>query len=158
MKNDLPERFSNKVVRGKMRSDCDLWTGARTDAGYGLFRIDGRSEYVHRYVWECAHGPIPSDKQVHHKCDNANCVKLAHLTLRERSPWRKITVGGNRYNQALTALNLNHIEAAAFLDLTKRTSRDYAVNGAPRPINILLALMIKQRLSVDDVNRIVGRP
>jgi HNH endonuclease len=159
MKNDFPQRFLDKVKRGKARSDCDLWTGAQTSGGYGLFRVGGESVYAHRYVWEQAHGPIPKGINVKHKagCGNPACVKLAHLELDARDV-RETTADGRRYQRALDTLGLSFADAAVFLDLTKRTARDYAANGPPRSIATLLALMIKQRLSVDDVNRIVGRP
>lgn len=151
----FPQRFLDKVERGHGRDACDLWTGAQTSGGYGLFRVDGELVYAHRYVWEQAHGPIPKGTNVKHKasCGNPACVKLAHLELDARDA-RETTAHGRRYQRALDALGLSFAQAAAFLDLSKRTARDYAVDGPPRPIAILLALMIKQGLSVDDVNQI----
>ncbi len=158
MKNDFPQRFLDKVERGKTRSDCDLWVGAQTSSGYGLFRVGGESVYAHRYVWEQAHGPIPKGTNVKHKarCGNPSCVKLAHLESDARDA-RESTADGRHYRRALDALGLSFAEAAVFLDLTKRTARDYAADGPPRPIAMLLRLMLAENISVAELNQLMKR-
>lgn len=60
-------------------SGCLEWTAARSKAGYGQFRRDGATAYVHRAVWEQANGPIPPRMSICHRCDNPACCELSHL-------------------------------------------------------------------------------
>ena len=75
------ERFDAKWIPEPM-SGCWLWTGAVLSAGYGLMR--GRRPgniLAHRVSWELAHGPIPEDQYVLHRCDVPSCVNPNHLFL-----------------------------------------------------------------------------
>jgi len=54
-------------------------------------------------------------------------------------------------------LGINQIQAAEFFDCALRTTRFYAAHGAPTVVSMLLLVMRDQGLSVEDVNRIVGR-
>src|SRR6185437_5177074 len=70
-----------------MKTDCINWTGyvnkARGGYGYRWVMVGDKKKLVraHRYAWEQAHGPIPDDLCVLHKCDNRRCVNLEHLEL-----------------------------------------------------------------------------
>lgn len=44
----------------KLKSNCIEWTGARTSAGYGVVRVDGKPTYAHRIEWEKHRGTIPA--------------------------------------------------------------------------------------------------
>ena len=59
-------------------SECWVWTGVRTDKGYG--RLPSH-ERAHRWAWAEAHGPIPSGFHVCHRCDTPPCVRPDHLFL-----------------------------------------------------------------------------
>jgi hypothetical protein len=76
----LPEqdRFWEKV---DALGPCWLWTGARTKAGYGNFRLDNRSGIVvaHRYAWTALVGPLDPGIQLDHLCRIRNCVNPDHL-------------------------------------------------------------------------------
>lgn len=62
---------------------CWPWVGARTTAGYGLYRHPvGRRVYrAHRWVYEQLAGKIPAGYQCHHRCKNKLCVNPAHIEL-----------------------------------------------------------------------------
>lgn len=70
---------------------CWLWTGTRCGRdGYGGIyvahhQVPGsrhpKPSYVHRVVWELAHGPIAEGQHILHSCDRRNCVNAAHLFL-----------------------------------------------------------------------------
>ncbi len=64
------------------RNGCWLWVGAKDGCGYGLFGIAAsRCERAHRFSYRLAHGFIPDDKCVLHRCDTPACVRPDHLFL-----------------------------------------------------------------------------
>lgn len=60
---------------------CIEWKWAKSSAGYGQKRIDGKLVYMHRLAYADAHGPIPDGMLVRHKCDNPACFNVNHLEL-----------------------------------------------------------------------------
>lgn len=64
-------------------SGCWEWLGARSDTGYGHFRVDGREQYVHRLSYEHFIGPIPDGLTIDHVwargCVSRACCNPAHL-------------------------------------------------------------------------------
>jgi len=70
------DRFWSRVVRSE---GCWEWTGANV-RGYGQISVGGRRRvYAHRASFELAHGPVPANKMVLHRCDNPPCCNPAHL-------------------------------------------------------------------------------
>lgn len=77
------DRFNEKFVKGAPE-DCWLWTASVVAWGYGVFRIsgiNGRTVRAHRFAYELAYGPFPSELFVCHKCDTPACVNPGHLFL-----------------------------------------------------------------------------
>jgi HNH endonuclease len=100
------ERFWAKINKGgpipEHRSDlgpCWLWTAA-TNYGYGVFRIDRRSIYAHRYAYELLVGPIPDGLQLDHLCRVPPCVNPTHL---EPVTHRENILRGTTYINSLKA-------------------------------------------------------
>lgn len=60
---------------------CYLYTGARSDKGYGTLKVRGKQSIATRAMWEEVNGPIPAGLFVCHRCDNPPCIRLAHLFL-----------------------------------------------------------------------------
>jgi predicted Zn-ribbon and HTH transcriptional regulator len=58
---------------------CLEFSGCRNDEGYGIIGVKGKMKMAHRFVWELAHGEIPTGMRILHKCDNPSCVDLSHL-------------------------------------------------------------------------------
>ena len=65
-------------VQDDTQSDCHLWTAARNNIGYGMFRYNGKMCTAHRVMMEWE-GHNIKGKIVYHTCDNYHCVNPAHL-------------------------------------------------------------------------------
>lgn len=78
----LEDRFWEKVDRS---GECWNWTGtiytASGKLSYGKICVKNKQLLAHRVSYELAHGPIPEDKDVLHRCDNPLCVRPDHLFL-----------------------------------------------------------------------------
>jgi hypothetical protein len=77
----LLDRFWSRIEK---TDTCWVWRGTVT-SGYGQIAIGGFRQQVrfraHRLSWMLHFGDIPADKEVAHTCDNARCVRPAHLEL-----------------------------------------------------------------------------
>ena len=56
---------------------CWLWTGARTDRGYGSLSRAFYPRLAHQYSFKLAYGYVP--RTIHHKCEVKHCVRPEHL-------------------------------------------------------------------------------
>lgn len=65
---------------------CWVWLRGKITAGYGETFVDGRVVYAHRASYELHVGPIPPDHDVHHRCEQRDCINPAHL---EAKPHRE---------------------------------------------------------------------
>ena len=69
---------------------CWLWTGSLwKKTGYGRVRHQHKTIRIHRVSYEIAHGPIPDDLVIRHRCDGnypfrdftyRRCGRPSHLT------------------------------------------------------------------------------
>lgn len=82
------ERFWNGVfIRGE--DECWEWLRSCNNRGYGLFRLNGRTEKAHRVSWVLQNGLISELFEgmpacILHKCDNPPCCNPNHLFLGNR--------------------------------------------------------------------------
>jgi hypothetical protein len=77
-------------------SGCLPWTGARSRAGYGYLKIEGRAVGAHRIMFTAWGGEIPAGYTLDHLCRVHHCVRPTHLepvTIAENSrrgrEWRR---------------------------------------------------------------------
>ena len=82
IRNDFRELIVEENTVG-----CHIVTSHTSLAGYGYPRItrNGKTHYVHRYVWQMWEGPIPEELCVLHKCDTPLCANIEHLFLGTRA-------------------------------------------------------------------------
>lgn len=71
--------FSQDVHYRVLDNGCHQWIRATSHDGYAHAVIDGEHVYVHRHVWEDAHGVMEPGMTVDHLCFNPSCINLAHL-------------------------------------------------------------------------------
>lgn len=74
-----PSDWGARVATRLELGDCWVWTGAKSSAGYGQVRIDGKLHYTHRLTWESLVGSIPDGKEIDHLCRNRACCNPDHL-------------------------------------------------------------------------------
>lgn len=72
--------FWNRVAIGEL-SECWLWIGDVSEAGYGVFSVNHTGTGAHRVAYEYANGIIPDGMNVCHRCDVPPCVNPNHLFL-----------------------------------------------------------------------------
>lgn len=77
MTPNTPERILRRLIPGP--NGCLLWPGAKWSQGYGCVRMNYVARLVHRIAFEAAHGPIPKDREIHHRCGNKLCANPDHL-------------------------------------------------------------------------------
>jgi hypothetical protein len=95
--NEVSRRFWKKFRRAQLPPEipgenfaapCLLWTGAKDDKGYGIFRafpgcmgLESGLIRIHRLIYWLMIGPFPKAAQVDHKCRVKHCGEVTHLKL-----------------------------------------------------------------------------
>jgi hypothetical protein len=74
-------------ARCERRSGCHIWTGAVSRRGHPHATIDGRTQYVRRWLFEQLHGWVP--RMVGTTCENLLCCNPKHLVPQDVSEVRR---------------------------------------------------------------------
>lgn len=83
----LPSIEYRIARRIRPNGECREWTPAgrkdrKSDSSYRPTIGTGHSGQtitLARLVWELAHGPIPENLWILHRCDNIRCIRTSHL-------------------------------------------------------------------------------
>lgn len=76
----LSEKIETGTSEKNKVTGCIEWQRT-TSEGYGQLCHNGKSQGVHRWVYEMTHGPIPKGMHVCHSCHNRKCCNPDHLFL-----------------------------------------------------------------------------
>ena len=60
-------------------SGCWIWLGATTQGGYGMTKVLGKTQLMHRLSFARANGYMPYGEIICHKCDVPSCMNPNHL-------------------------------------------------------------------------------
>ena len=82
------ERFLTKIDKNT-GSGCWTWKASKTQQGYGMFSIFGKSMPAHRFAYLLHKGNIAENMVVHQTCENNGCVNPNHLELQTKSQNKK---------------------------------------------------------------------
>lgn len=124
---DPEKRLWPRVNKGSP-SECWEWTGARTEAGYGILTIKYKNYLAHRLAWEL-HGKtkIPDGVFICHHCDNPPCCNPAHLflgtqadNLRDASIKGRIMKGENHISTILTIDDIRKIRYLGSINIPRK--------------------------------------
>src|SRR3990167_746267 len=74
----FPPRIARRI---SSQGWCWIWTGGRHEKGYGLVKWQGKTQRIHRVVFETVYGPIPYGLVIHHICRTRACLNPDHLCL-----------------------------------------------------------------------------
>lgn len=66
-------------TRFNTETGCWEWTAARTNGGYGAFRLEGVASVAHRVLYSLLVCELPADLHLDHLCRNTICVNPDHL-------------------------------------------------------------------------------
>jgi hypothetical protein len=67
--------------KGIPEGACLIWSGYRTEKGYGKVNVRGVAMRAHRVAFELTNGAIPDGGQIDHRCHNPACIAPRHLRL-----------------------------------------------------------------------------
>lgn len=78
----LPARLAEKIVVDP-DTGCWVWQASLKDSGYGLVKWEGRTQTIHRVVYQLLVGPIPDGLDLDHVyergCRSRACCNPEHL-------------------------------------------------------------------------------
>ena len=81
----MDEKTLTRFMKNVDKTDsCWLWTGAKSNVGYGKFRFEGKMWMAHRLMYLHCYGELIKGLDICHTCRN-KCVNPDHLEQKTRS-------------------------------------------------------------------------
>jgi hypothetical protein len=127
-KKTLEQRFEENTIRTE--SGCQEWAGAKTDKGYGLIEVEGKTRRAHRVSFEYFKGAIPAGMLILHRCDNPSCVNPEHLRAGTQTDNMQEMVAKGR--QRIVVTDARKGPKAAYETNTSGHVGVYAIRGGAR--------------------------
>lgn len=133
LKKQTTIRHFHSHVNIGPESECWLWTGPKTPAGYGTLKmmVHGVPLFLaHRVAWSLANnGPIPKGMHVLHSCDRPSCCNPSHLRIGTNAENVKESVDKGRHSgkfhkipmQVISALRHDPSAIASIFGLSRRS-------------------------------------
>jgi hypothetical protein len=103
-KGPVPIEFWGRVDK-RAQEPCWVWTGSKTNIGYGQTWTKQGARLAHREAYARAKGPIPDGSIVRHTCDNRLCVNPDHLLVGSLSDNTQDMISRGRNNPPKGARN-----------------------------------------------------
>jgi hypothetical protein len=97
-----------RVVHAGYESPCYLWNRGLTGDGYAQTSFGRSNRLVHRLAYETAKGTVPKGLELHHLCENRDCIRpdhmvpLTHAEHARMSSYAKLTMQAAREIRAST--------------------------------------------------------
>lgn len=113
------KQVNSLKIDSDKKTGCWNWLMNKSDRGYGLLKVKGKSMRAHRYFYEKYKGNIPDGKIIDHLCKNTSCVNPEHLEV--------VTVAENTRRGKLTRLNKSII--SRIIDIYKKNKLTQAEIG-----------------------------
>ena len=134
----LEARFWCKT-RLNEATGCLEWIGAIGGNGYGSFGVaPGIVSDAHRVAFVLAHGAVPANLAVRHKCHNTHCVQAEHLrtgthadNMRDMKDAGRGCVGPGSRRRRLSAKDATGLFGSRFLKMPlKDVSKAWGVSAS----------------------------
>lgn len=77
IKTPTLERLTKKIIFNS--KGCWEWIGCVNYRGYGVFKVEQKSQLVHRVSYQLLKGIIPNGLELDHLCRNRICINPHHL-------------------------------------------------------------------------------
>lgn len=75
-----PEKRMLSRIICDISTRCWIWTGGKT-RGFGVIRVNGKADFIHRFIYRLYIGEIPEKTAVIQTCKNKTCCNPEHLVL-----------------------------------------------------------------------------
>jgi HNH endonuclease len=134
----------------EVESGCWEWQGARYEAGYGAFWIDGRTRQASRVAWYFTTGAWPT-MFVCHKCNNPPCINPAHLVLGSPKDNSEYMVACGRAATGLRNARYTHPETTARGERSGSTKHPELYQGAKNGFAKLSPTLVQHIRSLFDM-------
>jgi hypothetical protein len=107
--------YEKVLQRIALDGGCLLWTGAKSDKGYGQVWWNGKKLATHRVTYEHHRGPIPAGMVIDHLCRRPACLRIDHLEL---------VTNGENIHRGYLAKGQTHCKRGHDLAVTARITKD----------------------------------